>query len=114
MIRSLFRAPIFSPLGFVRWAIVTSIPFVIAHLAGLRQYTSILSLTIPEGTPGQLAGFYLIAYVAFTLIAPTLLIAACVYALILRSFASLRMTSSSTLSECLRQVSPDVLVHLRR
>jgi len=90
MTRSLFRAPIFSPLGFVRWSIVTSIPFAIAQLAGWRQYTSILSLTIPEGTPGQLAawyaGFYLIAYVAFTLIAPTLLIAAGIYALILTAF----------------------------
>jgi hypothetical protein len=29
-----------SPLGFIRWGIVLAIPFVIAHLAGLRQYTS--------------------------------------------------------------------------
>ncbi len=86
--RRLFRAPILSPLGFLRWAIVLSIPLAIAHLAGLRQYVSILSLTVPEGTPGQLAawyaGMYLISYVAFTLLAPILVIAAGLFALFSR------------------------------
>ncbi len=94
--KAIFRAPALSPLGFLRWAIVLSIPFALVHLAGLRPYTSILSLTIPEETPGQLAawyaGLYLISYIAFTLLATIMLVASGVFGLLMRGSLKGRAT----------------------
>jgi hypothetical protein len=82
---TLWRAEFCSPKDLVRRAAVIALVFLVIHLAGLREYTSILN-----GTPGSvemswrtsaLLGLtYIFAYLAFVLLAPILLLAAAILA----------------------------------
>lgn len=71
----------FSAGGFVLCAVLIGFLFAIVSIAGLREYTSILSGTVGSVRLGwqisALLGFtYLFVYLAFVLLAPILLIAA--------------------------------------
>ena len=58
-------------------AAALSVPFLIVHLLGFRQYTSVLSGTASFGTLRSAAGLaYLAAYFLFVVCAPILAIAA--------------------------------------
>jgi len=77
------RAKFLTPKDFLLRAAVITAFFLIAHLAGLREYTSFLSGTVASPDMGwQQAAFfglvYLILYFAFVLLVPILLLAALV------------------------------------
>ncbi|MBT7165291.1 MAG: hypothetical protein HN904_21105 [Victivallales bacterium] len=62
---------------FLRDAVVLSVLFLIAHLLGLRQYTSVLSGTASFGSLQRLGGVvYLALYSLFVVCVPVLVIAA--------------------------------------
>ncbi len=71
---------IFSPKGLIVRAAVLSAVFLICHLIGLREFTTILCGTYPSTIMPVLAaglGFvYVLMYLAFTVVVPVLLIAA--------------------------------------
>ncbi|HOT29931.1 MAG TPA: hypothetical protein PLU72_17275 [Candidatus Ozemobacteraceae bacterium] len=74
-------APFFSPRGFLDRALMLFLLFAICHLAGLREYTCIISGTSPTGDPADTAASMLgIAYFATyslaLLAAPVFVIAA--------------------------------------
>ena len=78
---SLWRAELSSPKDFVRRACFIAFFFLLAHLAGLREFTSLLN-----GTPGSvqlgwawsgiLGLTYIFAYLGFVLLVPIFLLAA--------------------------------------
>jgi hypothetical protein len=78
-------APLLSPLGLLsRSAIVVAL-FAVCHLAGLREYASILSGTPPTGGPGDklalvFAGLYILLYFVTVIVIPVIIIAAGVMA----------------------------------
>jgi len=82
-------APLLSPRGLVVRAAVVALLFAVAHAAGLRAYTSILSGTSPTGNPADVGAallgcVYVFLYFAFVLAVPIALIAAGLMALALR------------------------------
>jgi hypothetical protein len=87
----LWRAPFFSPGGFVcRAAIITGL-YLAVHLAGLREFTSLLNGTIGSVELGWrlsaiLGLAYILIYLAFVLLVPILLLAAVLLALWQRCF----------------------------
>jgi len=80
-LRRLWRAEMFSPAGFVQRALVIGVVFLLVHLAGLREYTSILNGTVGPDSAGWagsafLGMTYIIVYLAFVILAPMLILAA--------------------------------------
>ena len=78
---SLWRADFCSPKDFVQRALVISGLFLVVHLAGWREFTSILNGTMGSvesgwATSAFLGGVYVLLYLAFVLLVPTLLLAA--------------------------------------
>ena len=78
---ALWHARLFSPKDLVRRAVVISMLFAIAHLAGLREFTSILNGTVGSvqlgwGVSAFLGLVYITIYLAFVLLMPMLLLAA--------------------------------------
>jgi hypothetical protein len=76
-----WRAELFSPAGFLQRALVISTGFLLVHLAGLREYTSVLNGTTgPESAGWASSAFfgvtYIIIYLAFVILAPVLVLAA--------------------------------------
>jgi len=76
-----------SPAGFALRAGLLCVFFLVVHLAGLREYASILSGTMPQGPIGQTASkffavSYIFLYLAAIVIAPILGIAALVFFLL--------------------------------
>jgi len=83
------RAPLLSPRGLVLRAAIVALVFALAHAAGLRAYTSILSGTSPTGNAADgwaalLGCIYVLLYFAFILAVPIALIAAALMALATR------------------------------
>jgi hypothetical protein len=81
-----WRADFFSPQGFLARALVISAVFLAVHLAGLREYTSVLNGTVgPAAASWRTSAFlgvaYLAIYMAFVLLVPVLILAAGVLAL---------------------------------
>ena len=81
----LWRAELFSPKDFVRRAVTIVIIFLAVHIAGLREYTSILNGTVASAELGRgMSAFlglaYVFAYLAFVLLVPILLLAAAMLA----------------------------------
>ena len=75
------RAEFLSPKDMIQRAIGISALFLIVHLAGFREYTSILNGTIGSLALGWnlsafLAVFYIMLYLAFVLLVPVLILAA--------------------------------------
>ena len=76
-----WHAERFSPAGFLQRAVVISAVYLIVHLAGLREYTSVLNGTTgPESAGWGLSAFfgvtYVIVYLAFVILVPMLVLAA--------------------------------------
>ncbi len=78
LLKGWLKAPMFSPAGFLVRAAVLALLFLAASLAGLRDTTSALSLTFPEGISRGAAMFwcfvYLISYFLFVLAVPILVL----------------------------------------
>lgn len=71
----------FSPISFIRLALLLSVMFGLAHLAGLREFTTMLNGTMANVEVGWrmsvfLGTVYILAYLGFVLLVPTLLLAA--------------------------------------
>lgn len=80
-----------SPAGFALRAGLLFVFFLVVHLAGLREYASILSGTMPQGPIGQtvsqfFAVLYIFLYLGAVVIAPILGIAALVFFLLEKWF----------------------------
>jgi hypothetical protein len=78
---ALWRAELFSPKDFLRRAVVVTVIFLAVHLAGLREFTTILNGTVASVELGRgmcafLGLAYVFAYLAFVLLVPILLLAA--------------------------------------
>lgn len=81
----LCAADFLSPKDFVRHAVLVLLVFGVAHLAGLREYTSVLNGTtgavgVDMETATLLGVGYVLAYLAAILFVPILLIAAALVA----------------------------------
>jgi hypothetical protein len=77
--------PALSPHGLVSRALLITVTFLILHLAGLRDYTTIISGTSPTGNLRDycavaLGVLYAFMYVVVTMLAPVLIIAAVILA----------------------------------
>lgn len=75
------RADFLSPKDLLQRACVITVIFLLLHLAGLREYTSILNGTVGSVALGwKLSGFlaviYIISYLAFVVLVPILILAA--------------------------------------
>jgi len=75
------RADFFSPKDLLQRAAGISIIFVLLHLAGLREFTSVLNGTVGSLALGwKLSGFfaviYIASYLAFVVLVPVLILAA--------------------------------------
>ncbi|MDZ4198400.1 MAG: hypothetical protein U1E27_03850 [Kiritimatiellia bacterium] len=72
------ESPCPSPRPLIRRALLIAFVFWALHAAGLRSYTSFLSGTIPDGhvTRSVYLGLvYILAYLAWTVLVPILLLA---------------------------------------
>jgi len=82
-LRREWQAEFFSPKDFLRRIFVVVLIFSMAHLAGWREFTSVLNGTAGsmelscEVTAG-LGGAYILIYLALVLLVPTFLLAAAI------------------------------------
>lgn len=79
------RGPAFSPHGLLTRAVIITLAYLVAHCAGLREYTTIISGTSPTGVPNQafpalLGILYVLLYMGFVVVVPILIIAALFFA----------------------------------
>ncbi len=80
-LKSCWQAEFFSPRGFILRAMFIGVAFLGVHLAGLREYTSVLNGTVGPGSANRelsvvLGVIYVAAYLGFVLLVPILLLAA--------------------------------------
>jgi hypothetical protein len=79
-----------TPAGLLKRAAIVAAAFLVCHLAGWRELTSVLSGTPPGSTLAALGGvLYLVSYFAAVIVAPVLVIAAGLLRLALRGRAAL-------------------------
>jgi hypothetical protein len=77
------RAEFLSARDMLQRAAAISVVFLLLHLAGLREFTGILNGTIGSLTLGWnlsafLAVIYILFYLAFVILVPTLILAAAI------------------------------------
>jgi hypothetical protein len=90
-VRGFWRTEFFSPKDFLRRAVTLALIFLLLHLAGLREFTSVLngtvgSLKLSWGMCAFLGLAYIFAYLGFILLAPILVLGAALLALWKRFF----------------------------
>ena len=83
------RAPLLSPSGMLLRAMLIAVCFAIAHAAGLREYTSILSGTSASGAgpdiwSAALGVTYVALYFGFVLVVPIAVLGSAILAVLLR------------------------------
>jgi hypothetical protein len=98
--RAKSKGPLPSPGYFLEWAAFLTVLYVMASLAGMREYTSVLNGTIGSTTLSwQTAAFlgaaYVFVYLAFILGAPILVLAALILKLWQRALAKKGVTDES-------------------
>ena len=81
-----WRADFLSPKDLVRRALMLVVFYAILHMAGLREFVSILngtvgSLRLGWGMSVFLGLLYIVAYLAFVLLVPSMLLAAALLSL---------------------------------
>jgi membrane protein implicated in regulation of membrane protease activity len=79
------RAEFLSARDLLQRAGVISVLFLVAHLAGLREFTSVLNGTVGSVAAGwKFSGFlaliYILLYLAFVILVPVLVLAAIILA----------------------------------
>jgi hypothetical protein len=79
------RAEFLSPRDLLQRASAISVLFMVAHLAGLREFTSVLNGTVGSVAAGWklssfLAVIYILLYLAFVILVPILILAAMILA----------------------------------
>jgi hypothetical protein len=80
------RAEFLSPKDLLQRACAISVIFLLLHLAGLREYTSVLNGTVGSvalgwKVSGFLAVIYIATYLAFVVLVPIMVLAAAIIAL---------------------------------
>jgi hypothetical protein len=90
--RGVLRFELFSPRGFLICAATLALAFAVCHVAGLREYTSILCGQAPTGSYADwwaihLGMAYVVFYFAFVLVVPILVLAAGILAFLQRAIA---------------------------
>jgi hypothetical protein len=75
------RAEFLSPKDLLQRAVAISLLFLVVHLAGFREFTSVLNGTIGSMAAGwKLSGYlaliYILLYLAFVILVPVLILAA--------------------------------------
>ena len=75
------RGTFASPLHLLQWAAMLTILFIIVHLAGLREFTSVLNGTVGSTrlswqTASFLGAAYIFVYLGFVIVVPILILAA--------------------------------------
>ncbi|MFH1498748.1 MAG: hypothetical protein ABII82_13085 [Verrucomicrobiota bacterium] len=77
LIKTAWSAPLFSPAGLLVRATLIALAYAVCELSGLREYTTFLSGTQQGGwtTTVWLGLAHLVAYHAFVVLAPILVIA---------------------------------------
>ena len=96
-IRQWWRADFLSPKDLVKRALMIGVAFAIAHLMGLREFTSVLNGTTGSVDMSWQASavrglIYIFLYLALILLVPTLLLAAAMIAAV-RKFVAARQAS---------------------
>lgn len=86
-IPSPFKASFFSAWGFVFRALLIFAVFAVLHLAGLREYTSFISGTTSGNYHDLLGMTYFLFYSLAIFVAPILLLASAIIAMMPRSGA---------------------------
>lgn len=81
-----WEADLLSPKDFVRHAALICVIFALAHLLGLREFTSVLngtagSVEMDWQTAAVLGVTYILLYLAFILLVATMILAAVILAL---------------------------------
>ncbi len=84
-LRELWHADFFTPKDLLCRAFVICLAYLGVHLAGLREYTSILNGTVGSLAAGRelsdfLGVLYIVVYLAFVILAPSLVLAAAILA----------------------------------
>jgi hypothetical protein len=80
------RAEFLSPKDLLQRACAVSVIYLLLHIAGLREYTSVLNGTVGSVALGwKFSGFlavvYIASYLAFVVLVPIMVIAAVIIAL---------------------------------
>jgi hypothetical protein len=89
---TLWRAEALGPKDLVRHAAFWSVLFLVAHVAGLRDLTTVFSgaraiPSLPRVLEAMLGSAYLVLYMIAVLVVPTLLLAAVISAVATRIIA---------------------------
>lgn len=84
-LKKLFKIKTFSPSGFISWAVLILIFFLICHVSCWREHTTFISGTAAEAnetaaSSAALGMVYLVSYFAFVLVAPILVLASGIFA----------------------------------
>ena len=106
-IRKLWRADFLSPKDMLVRAVAIALLFLVAHLAGLREFTSVLNGTVGStelgwGRSAMLGVGYVVLYLAFILGVPILILAAAISAALQRLFFT--RSDSSTVGDDVRSL----------
>ena len=91
--------PLFSPRGFVWAAVAVCLLYAVCHVLGWREYTAFLSGSASAGERTDLrlvlGLVYVAAYFSFALVAPILLLASAIFALLLHPWRPDRLARES-------------------
>lgn len=85
--RRIFSGGFFTPVDFMALAVIITALLLVLHLAGVRDYTCVISGTFPQGVARSamtvaLGILYAAAYLGTVVAAPILLIASFIFALL--------------------------------
>ena len=84
----LLRVPALSPAGLLIRAAVLAAAYVVLHLAGFREYASVICGMPPPGSSRYLVSFaacaYIMLHLAAVMVVPALVIASGIAALVIR------------------------------
>lgn len=102
--RGLFGGSSFSPRGLLIDAALITVLFLAAHLAGLREYTTVFSGTSPTGDVRDVVALafgigYVVFYLGFVVFVPVLILGAGI-------FLALEMRLGALASRTAAQQSP--------
>ena len=102
-LRKLLDRTLFNPRDWITWALLFMITFVILHLLGWRDATSIISGTFSTTASPQFTFFqgalYTLVWFATILVAPILLLAAAIHLLLTRLFPKRDVTREPVVTE---------------
>jgi len=94
-LRTLRKAPMFSPTGFLVRAAMLILLFTLCHFAGLREYTSFLSGTLPAAKVKIFFGCaYLVFYLGAVGLAPVFVLASGIFWVLQKKLAPAKQADS--------------------